>query len=388
MDILNITQSKPQSQAMCNVDNFELGGNEFPPVPQIQTAISIEFFGSENESECDYPQEISDGGRFTNLMEPHFLTGVVMFGLQESRRLGFPTANLNLARDVVVKCAMALKDGSYCCFVKNECEQIFLGVALWRNSNRQMSHFFEVHLIDAPDVEFYGDLLMVVLCGYMRPLWSCRPFKKAVARQHFNEDIAHAQKMLGNPEATAMKTALRDYHPNTSGLNILTEGDGFCSLGLSLCPSSPMYLAARTPFLVNDSSFSAASSCCSILPSVHASSEYYPDNLITDDEIALCLEELFEAFQTVSKGRAERNILNLCIEFAYTCSNCADKSFCLYYCDVHETYECFSCWQKECCDRSVGCASCMRTCPRCNKKQCSNCFKTTEETCDICTLQL
>jgi len=402
MNIVNIKQSMLQNPGIAYVEGLvsgsEYGENEFPPSPQIETKISIEVVSSEDFplpgfplSNC--PKDISECGRFKELMVPRFITGVVVRGRQEARILGYPTANLSLSREVVKECALALQDGSYCCFVKNERdEKIYQGVASWRESKQQNAHLFEVHLIDAVGDDFYGDVLMVAVCGYMRSMWGCRPFKRHVARQQICDDVAHARKMLETPEAEEMKKALRTYQPNTSGLSLPDEDDFFSSLGLLMYATSPNYLTAHTPLLARSGSFSMSSELSmSSLPSVHiSSSECTYHHLVTDDDIAQREEEIFEAFQSITKGRVERCILNLIIDFAYTCSgkDCADKSFNLYYCNIHDTYECISCWQKNCCSKFGGCTLCTRMCPGCQKPCCSNCFASTEDTCEVCSLQI
>jgi len=402
MNVINIQQSmpEPQNPAVASVEGLtlesEFGVNEFTPSPLIESSIAIEIAGSEDYPLFDFPlsncpTDISECGRFTKLMMPRFLTGVVVLGRQEARSLGYPTANLQLSHEVVAECALALHDGSYCCFVKNERdEKIYQGVALWRKSKQQNAHLFEVHLIDAVDHDFYGDVLVVAVCGYMRSMWGCRPFKRNVARQQIRDDVAHARKMLETPQAEDMKKDLCTYQPNTSGLSIPDEDDIFSSLGLLMHANSTHHLTTHTPLLTRSASFSMSSeSSMSRLPSVHISSECIHHNHVTDDDIAQREEELFEAFHSISKGRVERFILDLIIEFAYTCSGkgCSDKSFNLYYCNIHDTYECFLCWQKNCCSRSGGCTLCTRKCPECQKLCCSNCFASTQDTCEVCSLR-
>lgn len=395
MSVINITQSMPQNQAVASVEGLisesELGVNEFPPPPQIESKISIEIVGSEDYPLIDFPlsncpKDISECGRFTELMVPRFLTGVVVLGRKEARSLGYPTANLSLSREVVAECALALQYGSYCCFVKKKRDdRIYQGVASWRKSKQQNADLFEVHLIDAIG-DFYGEVLMVAVCGYMRSMWGCRPFERDVVRQQIRDDVAHARKMLETPEAEEIKKYLCTYQPNLSGLSIPNENDIFSSSDLLMYTNSANYLTAHTPLLTRSGSSSMS---FSRLPSVHLSSECTHHSHVTDDDIAQCEEQIFEAFESISKGRVDRFILNLIIEFAYTCSgeDCSDKSFNLYYCNVHETYECFSCWEKNCCSRSGGCTLCTRKCPGCQKVCCSNCFASTQDTCEVCSLR-
>lgn len=100
-------------------------------------------------------------------MNPQQFTGTIVRGTSNGRRLGFPTAN--------IECADAMET------LPKPTAGVYKGTALFRGVTYPAVMCFgmqphynktatEVHMIGAPDLDYYGEVLTATATDYMRAM--------------------------------------------------------------------------------------------------------------------------------------------------------------------------------------------------------------------------
>lgn len=161
---------------------------------------------------------------------------------------------------------------------------------------------------------------------------------------------------------------------------------------------SPMYFdrfdtitppngAALSPYRYSCESLPSVSPALSSLPSVQLSVSAFSDIPdVGDDHIIHCFNIVFAYFQTIAP--TERNIPSIIVDFAYLCNKCHQRSPDLHHCEIHNTYECPTCWETQCCHHRGSCSECARVCPQCQREVCRHCLPPGGKKCDRCYLSL
>lgn len=132
----------------------------------------------------DTDENISEFERIGRLQKgyclPVCISGEVIRGKGEGKKLGFPTANLSLSHPTNFEAISALQDGIYGGFAKfvhptdsskKEKEEYLVVCSVGANiTYGQTEKTIEVHLIGQTLPDFYGETLEVTFDFYLRPM--------------------------------------------------------------------------------------------------------------------------------------------------------------------------------------------------------------------------
>ncbi|RKP01039.1 hypothetical protein CXG81DRAFT_5322, partial [Caulochytrium protostelioides] len=135
---------------------------------------------------------------------PVYLQGAVSAGFgRGSKDLGIPTANL--PEDVAQAMAADLQTGIYYGWASVSTTEVWPMVMSygWNPYYKNQKRSAEVHIIHQFDDDFYGEILRVAVCGYIRDERDYEGLDELI--QDIRMDMYVAQQSLARPVYTALK---------------------------------------------------------------------------------------------------------------------------------------------------------------------------------------
>ncbi|CAN9513172.1 unnamed protein product [Ophioblennius macclurei] len=135
---------------------------------------------------------------------PYFCRGEVIQGFgRGSKELGIPTANFP---DSVVDCLPAdISTGIYygwACVGNGDLYKMVMSIG-WNPYYKNTKKSMETHIIHTFKEDFYGEMLSVVMVGYIRPEKNFSSLEALIAA--INGDIEEAKTKLELPEHIKLK---------------------------------------------------------------------------------------------------------------------------------------------------------------------------------------
>ncbi|XP_029961533.1 riboflavin kinase [Salarias fasciatus] len=135
---------------------------------------------------------------------PYFCRGEVIQGFgRGSKELGIPTANFP---DAVVDCLPAdISTGIYygwACVGNGDVYKMVMSIG-WNPYYKNTKKSMETHIIHTFKEDFYGEVLSVVMVGYIRPEKNFTSLEALIAA--INGDIEEAKTKLELPEHLKLK---------------------------------------------------------------------------------------------------------------------------------------------------------------------------------------
>ncbi|KAI1904924.1 hypothetical protein AGOR_G00010690 [Albula goreensis] len=145
---------------------------------------------------------------------PFFCRGKVVRGFgRGSKELGIPTANF--PDSVVERLPADISTGIYFGWASvggGDIHKMVMSIG-WNPYYKNTKKSMEAHIIHKFKEDFYGDVLSVVILGYIRPERSFNSLDSLVAAIH--NDIEEAQRRLDSPEYRKLRddffTPTRDH---------------------------------------------------------------------------------------------------------------------------------------------------------------------------------
>ncbi|KAM4809932.1 riboflavin kinase [Rhinophrynus dorsalis] len=147
---------------------------------------------------------------------PYFCRGEVVKGFgRGSKDLGIPTANF--PEHVVDNLPNDLSTGIYYgwgCVGNGDVHKMVMSIG-WNPFYKNTKKSVETHIIHQFGEDFYGEILSIVIAGYIRPEKSFDSLDSLIAAIH--SDIEEAKKQLDLPELQELK----DHYFNSSSHTIM-----------------------------------------------------------------------------------------------------------------------------------------------------------------------
>ncbi|XP_001516422.2 riboflavin kinase [Ornithorhynchus anatinus] len=135
---------------------------------------------------------------------PYFCRGEVVRGFgRGSKQLGIPTANF--PEDIVEDLPPDMSTGIYygwACVGNGEVHKMVLSVG-WNPYYRNAKKSMETHIMHNFKEDFYGEMLSIIITGYIRPEESFESIDALIAA--IRNDIEEAKKRLDYPEHSKFK---------------------------------------------------------------------------------------------------------------------------------------------------------------------------------------
>lgn len=126
---------------------------------------------------------------------PHYAKGEVIKGFgRGSKELGIPTANF--PEEVVEELPEDIKTGIYFGFASVEKDQVHKMVMSigWNPFYGNRKKSMETHILHKFDKDFYGEILKVIIVGYIRPEQDYKSLDALI--EAINTDISTAETRL------------------------------------------------------------------------------------------------------------------------------------------------------------------------------------------------
>lgn len=135
---------------------------------------------------------------------PYFCKGEVVKGFgRGSKELGIPTANF--PEDVVDNLPSDICTGIYYgwgCVGDGDVHKMVMSIG-WNPFYKNTKKSAETHIIHTFEEDFYGEILSIVIAGYIRPERTFNSLDALISAIH--SDIEEAKKQLDLPEFTKLK---------------------------------------------------------------------------------------------------------------------------------------------------------------------------------------
>nr|AAH79807.1 MGC86418 protein [Xenopus laevis] len=135
---------------------------------------------------------------------PYFCRGEVVKGFgRGSKELGIPTANF--AEKIVDRLPADISTGIYYGWGQvgnGEVYKMVMSIG-WNPFYKNTKKSMETHIIHEFDKDFYGEILSIVIAGYIRPEKSFDSLDALISAIH--SDIEEAKKQLELPEFQALR---------------------------------------------------------------------------------------------------------------------------------------------------------------------------------------
>lgn len=135
---------------------------------------------------------------------PYFCRGEVIRGFgRGSKELGIPTANF--PDSVVDNLPADISTGIYygwACVANGDVYKMVMSIG-WNPYYKNTKKSMETHVIHTFKEDFYGEILSVVMVGYIRPERSYNSLEALIAA--INGDIEEAKSKLEQPEHLKLK---------------------------------------------------------------------------------------------------------------------------------------------------------------------------------------
>ncbi|MBN3282887.1 RIFK kinase, partial [Polyodon spathula] len=135
---------------------------------------------------------------------PHFCRGEVVRGFgRGSKELGIPTANF--PDSVVDHLPADICTGIYygwACVGNGDVHRMVMSIG-WNPYYKNKKKSMETHIIHTFKEDFYGEILSIVIVGYIRPEKSFETLDSLIAAIH--SDIEEAKRRLDLPEHSKLK---------------------------------------------------------------------------------------------------------------------------------------------------------------------------------------
>lgn len=135
---------------------------------------------------------------------PYFCRGPVIRGFgRGSKELGIPTANF--PESVVDSLPADISTGIYYGWARvdnGDIHKMVMSIG-WNPYYKNLKKSMETHLIHKFKEDFYGQMLSVVMVGYIRPERGFNSLDELITAIH--SDIEEAKRMLDLPEHTKLK---------------------------------------------------------------------------------------------------------------------------------------------------------------------------------------
>lgn len=150
---------------------------------------------------------------------PYYTSGEVIKGFgRGSKQLGIPTANY--PRDVVQKLPRDINTGVYYGWAQVENSPIYKMVMSigWNPFYKNKEKSMETYIIHKFDEDFYGQILKIVILGYIRPEMDFKTVEEL--KETIWSDIRQAEKELDRPEYEQQK---KYFHKQKNILKYIIE---------------------------------------------------------------------------------------------------------------------------------------------------------------------
>ncbi|KAF1433083.1 Riboflavin kinase, partial [Spheniscus magellanicus] len=139
---------------------------------------------------------------------PYFCRGEVMKGFgRGSKELGIPTdERANFSEQVVESFLSSISTGTYygwACVGSGDVHKRVLIVG-WNPFYKNIKKSVETHIIQTFKDDFYGEILSIVIIGYIRPEKKLQFFRSALISA-IQEDTVEAKRQLDLPEHLKLK---------------------------------------------------------------------------------------------------------------------------------------------------------------------------------------
>ncbi|NWS69083.1 RIFK kinase, partial [Crotophaga sulcirostris] len=135
---------------------------------------------------------------------PYFCRGEVVKGFgRGSKELGIPTANFS--ERVVENFPSDISTGIYygwACVGNGDVHKMVLSIG-WNPFYKNTKKSVETHIIHTFKEDFYGELLSIVIIGYIRPEKNFDSLEALISA--IQEDIEEAKRQLDLPEHLKLK---------------------------------------------------------------------------------------------------------------------------------------------------------------------------------------
>ncbi|KAM8983687.1 riboflavin kinase-like [Ara ararauna] len=135
---------------------------------------------------------------------PFFCRGEVVKGFgRGSRELGIPTANFS--EQVVESFPSDISTGVYygwACVGNGDVHKMVLSIG-WNPFYKNIKRSVETHIIDTFKGDFYGEILSIVILGYIRSEKNFTSLEALISA--IKEDIEEAKRQLDLPEHLKLK---------------------------------------------------------------------------------------------------------------------------------------------------------------------------------------
>ncbi|OXB81713.1 UNVERIFIED_CONTAM: hypothetical protein H355_010274 [Colinus virginianus] len=135
---------------------------------------------------------------------PYFCRGEVVKGFgRGSRELGVPTANFS--EQVVERFPSDIPTGIYygwACVGNGDVHKMVLSIG-WNPFYKNIKKSVETHIINTFKEDFYGEILSIVIIGYIRSEKNFNSLETLISA--IREDIEEAKRQLDLPEHLKLK---------------------------------------------------------------------------------------------------------------------------------------------------------------------------------------
>ncbi|XP_060618163.1 riboflavin kinase [Anolis sagrei] len=135
---------------------------------------------------------------------PYFCRGEVVRGFgRGSKELGIPTANFS--EEVVDSFPADISTGIYygwACVGNGDVHKMVLSIG-WNPYYKNVKKSVETHIIHTFDEDFYGEMLSIIIVGYIRPEKNFESLDALIAA--IKSDIEVSEKTLEFPEHQKLK---------------------------------------------------------------------------------------------------------------------------------------------------------------------------------------
>ncbi|NWR76211.1 RIFK kinase, partial [Centropus unirufus] len=141
---------------------------------------------------------------------PYFCRGEVVKGFgRGSKELGIPTANFS--EQVVESFPSDISTGIYygwACVGNGDVHKMVLSIG-WNPFYKNTKKSVETHIIHTFKEDFYGEILSIVIIGYIRPERNFDSLEALISA--IQEDIEEAKRQLDLPEHLKLKDYVKDF---------------------------------------------------------------------------------------------------------------------------------------------------------------------------------
>ncbi|XP_053788413.1 riboflavin kinase [Vidua chalybeata] len=176
-----------------------LCGSQAPAVPPL-SLVAPRVGGGERRGGPGAPT--TQGRAMRNL--PYFCRGEVVKGFgRGSKELGIPTANFS--EQVVESFPSDIPTGIYygwACVGNGDVHKMVLSIG-WNPFYKNIKKSVETHIIHTFKEDFYGEILSIVITGYIRPEKNFDSLDALISA--IQEDIEEAKRQLDLPEHLKLK---------------------------------------------------------------------------------------------------------------------------------------------------------------------------------------